>query len=191
MPYDLAFVRELGGCGNPKRALYRCSCGKDVVTNPASVKAGHTKSCGHRRGESHGCGGRTRTPEYAAWCAMKQRVSESGAAPERYIQRGIRVCDSWLWSFTRFLEDVGPRPREGMTIERIDNDKGYEPGNVRWATMAEQSRNKCNNRRLTLHGFTLTIGEWERLTGRDRHTIHDRLKRGLTPEQAVFLDGRT
>lgn len=182
---DLTALRDLGGCGNTRRYEFECSCGSIVVAHPSQVKRGHTKSCGHRRGEDHGCGGRERTPEYAAWCAMKQRASESGACPERYIDRGIIVCERWRSSFTAFLEDVGKRPFEGMTVERIDNDKGYEPGNVKWATPIEQSRNKSNNHRITVGGVTRILIDWAAHTGIDRHTILRRIRRGWSEADAA------
>jgi hypothetical protein len=95
----------------------------------------------------HGHGGRTgRTPEYRAWSAMRQRCLNP--ASQRYASyggRGITVCDRWS-SFEAFLADMGakPEPKEQYSLDRIDNDRGYEPGNCRWATRSEQQRNRPN-----------------------------------------------
>ena len=87
--------------------------------------------------------GRTRpTPEYQAWVNLRRRCDgRSKTHKARYRDRGIRVCDRWR-DFTAFLADVGPRPAAGLSIERIDNNRGYEPGNVRWAKPTTQTRNR-------------------------------------------------
>src|SRR5262245_13180849 len=76
----------------------------------------------------------------------------------------LTVCDRWRDSFENFYADMGPRPSPGHAIERIDNDRGYEPGNGRWVTRAEQNRNKRNNRFLTYKGETLILSDWARRT---------------------------
>jgi hypothetical protein len=84
----------------------------------------------------------SKTPTYRSWVMMKNRcLSPSADAWNRYGGRGIKVCDRWLYSFTNFLSDMGARPSLLYSIDRIDNDGHYEPGNCRWATDAEQRRN--------------------------------------------------
>lgn len=133
-------------------------------------------------------GGRSsdgRTLEYAAWLAMRQRCTPSFWAHPYYYDRGIRVCDRWMSSYEAFLYDVGRKPSAEYTLERINNGVGYEPGNVRWATRLEQSFNRSSSRVLKIGSESATISEWARRTGIDRHVIAKRLRRGITPEQAI------
>lgn len=135
--------------------VFRCSCdGNERPYVLSKVIKGASRSCGCVRADiarrvgklsqgaiSHG---RSKTPEYAVWKTMKQRCSvrATGHAYEDYYIRGICVCDRWKTSFVNFLEDVGPRPGPEYSIDRIDNDGDYEPGNVKWSTDAEQRANK-------------------------------------------------
>ena len=129
----------------------KCDCGKIVKRGGANLRGGRATGCGHhRRGIAHNLRhGQSRhagppTPEYAAWAHMKARCLNPGhPAWKNYGGRGIRVCDQWAGphGFDQFLSDVGYRP-DGLTLDRIDNDGNYEPGNVRWATRSEQRQNQ-------------------------------------------------
>jgi hypothetical protein len=102
----------------------------------------------------------------------------------RYGGRGISVCGNWQ-DFAAFLEDVGPRPGKAYSLDRIDNDRGYEPGNVRWATKQAQARNRRTNHLVTAYGETLSIAEWGARYGLPTSTIRTRLARGVPPEEAL------
>ncbi len=90
--------------------------------------------------------GMVRSPEYSSWCAMKARcLNPNTTRFEQWGGRGIKICPQWVNSFENFYADVGPRPTPKHSIDRIDNDGNYEPGNVRWATPKEQNNNKRTN----------------------------------------------
>lgn len=100
-------------------------------------------------------------PLYATWRGMRQRcISPTCKDYPHYGGRGIRVCERWLNSFNNFVADMGPRPSNKHTIDRIDNSKDYEPGNVRWATRAEQSLNRRCTRFRTINGVTKSRAQW-------------------------------
>jgi hypothetical protein len=105
----------------------------------------------------------------------------------RYGGRGITMCERWL-DFANFLADMPERP-VGGTIERIDSDRGYEPGNCRWATRKEQNRNTSKNRRLTIYGKTMCTAEWCEISGVDQRVASRRLQLGWTDKQAIFGKG--
>lgn len=169
-----------------------CECGQFVVTSSNSLKKGNTKSCGCLKLEITGARrrthGKSQTPEYRNWCAMKERCySDRHKNYVDYGGRGIRVCDRWLHSFENFLADMGLRPFPKATIDRIEPDGNYEPGNCCWATQLQQARNKRNSRLLTIDGKTMTVSEWAEHTGCSQQQINCRLKRGWTPRDAVML----
>lgn len=122
--------------------LCKCVCGNYKVVTGSHLRSGHTKSCGCTKRMQTIHGG-SYTPEYTAWLGMKSRCYNSNH--NRYIHyggRGITVCDRWKDSFENFLADMGKRPSENLSIDRIDNDGNYEPSNCRWATGKVQILNR-------------------------------------------------
>jgi hypothetical protein len=101
-----------------------------------------------------------------------------------YGGRGIRVAVEFM-SFETFLGAIGPRPSSSHSLDRIDNDRGYEPGNVRWATRATQQNNRRACRYLDVDGVRRTVTEWAAVHGVPRHAIYSRLERGWPAERAV------
>lgn len=138
--------------------------------------------------------GKRHTKLYSVWCAMKERCNNPHSKSYlRYGNRGIKVCKEWEDSFSAFYEwsKISGYQR-GLTIDRIDNEKGYSPDNCRWVTTAQQNRNYSRNHYLTYQGKTLCITDWEAETGIGRATIMYRIKAGKTIEQ-IFdkRDGRS
>jgi len=148
---------------NAKRAL-SCGC----------IKAAH----GHASG-----GGMS--PTYQSWSNMYSRCYNSKARGfHNYGGRGITICDKWR-TFELFLQDMGERP-ENTSLDRIDVNGNYEPGNCRWATRTEQNRNKSNNRILTIYGKSMCVTEWRAISGVSHSTVRGRLLRGWTEKEAIF-----
>ncbi len=129
---------------------------------------------------------RSHTPEYQAWAAAKRRCYvESDKRYPDYGGRGIVMHPAWRESFDEFLAGVGHRPSPGFSLDRVDNNKGYEPGNCRWATRSEQQSNTRRNRLVTLENETLTVYEAARRLGLDANTLHTRLVRGWSVDRAL------
>lgn len=127
------------------------------------------------------------TSEYVAWRGMKARCYMPNFPKFKdYGARGIRICDAWREDFAAFLEHVGPKPSPKHSIERIDNERGYEPGNVRWATPKEQARNRRSSFLVTHAGLTLTVAEWSERTGLPYETLRYRLKYKKWPTERAL-----
>jgi hypothetical protein len=140
-----------------------CGCARPSIIKELKTRHGHSPVG-------------KQTPEYYTWCAMIRRCENQNVSQyHNYGGRGIRVCNEWRASFEAFLVSVGTRPSSKHSIDRIDVNGHYEPGNVRWADAVEQSWNKRDTRRITANGETLTLLEWSRRIDVSVNTLRQRI----------------
>lgn len=162
------------------KALYQCACGKYFSAYKYNVLSGHTKSCG--------CLGRSdvsRSRTYKAWINMKTRcLNPNTPFWKNYGGRGISIHQPWIESYEQFVNDMGPCP-EKLTLDRIDVNGDYKPGNCRWATMRQQARNQRRNRLLSFAGKTQTLVEWATELQLKPNTLEYRILRGWPVEKAL------
>lgn len=168
-----------------------CECGSFLATSGAQLLNGRTRSCGCLKRDlagkasvTHG-DGNSNVAEYRIWAGMLSRCrNESNAAYPRYGGRGITVCDRWL-AYENFLSDMGRRPSEAHSLERERNDECYGPGNCKWATRAEQCRNRRSNVVVEFAGESMVLKDAAEAAGLPYKTVHARLKRGWSVGDAL------
>lgn len=165
--------------------LCECSCGNKVEVDGNSLRGGRSTGCRrcavpHNRTEYSG------DPIQTIWAGMKQRCYDPNQARyERYGGRGIYICDKWLKEPKKFYEwayDNGYY--KGMSIDRINNDKGYSPENCRIIPLKDQGRNRRSNRHIEINGEIKIMNEWCKIFEINRSTVRGRLKRGWNTEDA-------
>lgn len=176
---------------NSKRGQTRfncvCDCGEERNVATGNLRSGISRSCGcltketaRARRTTHGL---TKTPEYRAWSAMRNRCTNPKAAYAAWNGRGIKVCQRWEL-FENFLADVGLRPSRAHSIDRIDVDGDYEPSNVRWATRSQQANNM--RKTVKIHGEPMT--DVALRVGLKPATLYARITRyGFGADEAVAL----
>lgn len=164
-----------------------CDCGTISILNGCNLRRGSSKSCGCKKAElmskkstTHGdTRGGVNTKEFRAWMAIINRCTKpTDNAYHHYGGRGITVCYTWLNSYESFLSDIGRAPTPKHSVERKDNNKGYDKDNCVWATHKEQCRNRRSNVYLTHNGVTKILGDWAKEFGIDRGRIGWHLKNG-------------
>lgn len=126
------------------------------------------------------------TPEYTAWCRIKAVCcNKNNPKFTNYGGRGIKICDRWLESFENFLSDMGHRPSEKHSIDRINNDGNYEPDNCRWTTSTNQANNRRSNVLFLVDNTSMSVQEYADLHGISYKLAHQRLTRdGLGIKQS-------
>ena len=140
----LTLIQVVGVNKSKQRVwLCLCDCGKQHTASQAHITHNKVTSCGCYRKERATKHGMHRSPEWRAYGHAMQRCKPNHSNHDHYFDRGITFKFS---SFEQFYAEVGPKPTLGHQLDRIDNDRGYEPGNVRWATKSQNERNRrCNN----------------------------------------------
>ncbi len=164
-----------------------CDCGKQRHVRIDHLRTGASKSCGCLAVENSAAAKRKHgqalwsgeSPEYRAWRHLRERCYDP--RNNRYAiygARGIVVCDEWRYDFAAFFSHIGERPSAQHSIDRIDVNRGYEPGNVRWATRAEQANNKRSNVNFRdCDGQRLNISQLAAYLAIDRAALTYRLVR--------------
>lgn len=175
------------------RLLCVCACGSERLKFPNEIKRGDVVSCGcwHRVcsswvGKSQKRHGLDGTRAYSSWSSMMARCyDESFDSYHRYGGRGIKVCGRWM-DVAKFVEDMG-QPPAGRSLDRIDNNGDYEPGNCRWATRKEQMNNVSYNRIIVFHNERMTVAQAADRFGISYSTLVRRLNAGWTPDEAITM----
>lgn len=181
--------------GYRKGARWNCACEcgvtKEILGN--SLIRGVNVTCGCHKRFTPTDDLAASQPEYATYSSMLDRCRNKNCPGyHRYGGRGIVVCEKWLQGFWHFLEDVGRRPSPLHTLDRFPNNNGnYEPGNVRWATKKQQSRNTRTNVFLTFNGQTKTLVEWAEETGINYRTLKARAAKGFSIERILSTESLT
>lgn len=174
-----------------KRTVWNCvcECGGHIAVTTNSLRRGNTKSCGCQKRDAtvarNTTHGNSKHPLYQRWAGMVQRCNNPNhIGYKNYGAKGVKVCESWL-KFENFLADMG-EPKPGESLDRYPNAGGnYEPGNCRWATAAEQSRNTNRNVIVTVDGKSMTVRDWEIEKGVNRGAFQRRVDLGWPLERVV------
>lgn len=177
------------------RWLCKCDCGNTTIVPAHALRQGRTKSCGCLLSESskrrmtslltkHGMAG---SKLYRVYSAMRDRCEKPSCSEyHRYGGRGITVCDEWKNDRNSFFEwALNNGYKEGLQIDREDNDGNYCPENCRWVTRLENCNNTSKNVFLEFDGETHTLSEWSRILGINRSTIYSRHRAGKTPAEIL------
>lgn len=166
-----------------------CDCGT-IKSIRSSNLVRFIQSCGclskELRSQCAKTHGKSQTPEYRTWCAIKERCDNATSSSyHNYGGRGIKICDTWKHSFETFLKDVGKKPTPQHSIDRINNNGHYEPSNVRWATPKQQSRNNRRNRIIEYKDNKMTIIDAAEAFGLTWSCLHQRIIAGWSVERAL------
>lgn len=183
------------GCKRKNKHYYKCKCecGNNKEVYSYNLMSGHTKSCGclnldvikgMKTRKTHG---KSKTRLHNIWWGIINRCeNEKNRAYEKYGARGIIICEEWRGSFTEFEEwALKNGYKEDLSIDRINNDGNYEPGNCRWVNSRVQNNNKSNNVKIEIDGVIKNLSEWASYSGLHRSTISRKLKKGITGKKLL------
>jgi len=173
------------------KVLCKCKCGVTKAIAKSSLMTGSTQSCGclqkelvQKRFTKHGASkANGRDEMYSVWAGMVNRCcNPNNYSYSLYGGRGITVSTEWRYNYLQFMADMGRRPTKKHHIDRIDNEKGYSKENCRWVLCAENSKNRRNNRSLTMFGRTEIISDWSRILSISQFTMYTWLNKYPIPE---------
>lgn len=182
----IQFIEKTRSTTKHNYGLFKClECGREYETRirkPQQVSCGCVHGC-----TTHGQDGKARrTPELKSYRKMKERCIDTNCKNYHdYGGRGITVCDRWLSNPQHFLDDMGLKPSDKHSLDRIDVNGPYSPENCRWATKITQARNTRVNRWITFNDETKVLAEWSEQYKFDRSVFHRLVQRGNTHEQAL------
>jgi hypothetical protein len=175
--------------GNSTAWTCKCQCGGIKIARSSMLVGGRTRSCGclnselsRSRRTTHG---KSKTVEYKSYFQAYERCSNKNR--KDYPRYGGRGIEFRFTSFEQFLSELGPRP-EGCSLDRIDNNVHYEPGNVRWASPVEQANNKRNSAHATCNGVTKTVAEWFGSSSNEAARCYKRIHKGWSASDAVSYE---
>ena len=171
---------------NSKQAFWECTCdcGKIVIVPGGELRSGHTKSCGCyktdlivQQGTSHGL---SHSRIYSIWSDMKRRIFNSNHQYYRlYGGKGLSMDEKWVNDFQEFYNwSMDNGYSDDLTIDRIDNNKGYYPYNCRWTTTVVQANNTSRNHYIEINGETRTLAEWCKFYNRNYDMVRNRISLG-------------
>jgi len=193
--HRLTVVGYLGRRCHSSAWLCKCDCGANSEVSAGALQKGSIKSCGCFQRErmaalTYKHGGRSRvtggSSAWKAWEGMRSRCADpSNKDWKWYGGKGIKVHSSWMDDFDQFIRHIGPKPTEKHTLDRIDRNGNYEPGNVRWATWTEQARNRSNNRIVEFKGQSMVLIEAAELSGIPYKTVKMRVAKGWDTDRAL------
>ena len=174
--------------------LCQCDCGNEKIVSSNSLVQGNVKSCGclFKEGNNKKHGHAIKNKEskiYASWKSMIQRcTNKNNKRYKDYGGRGITICERWL-KFNNFLEDMGEKPK-GLTLDRINNNRGYCKGNCKWSSYMSQMRNTRRNNLIIIDGQTMCVEDACKKYNIKSKTAHTRIKRGWTTEEVFRTPAR-
>jgi hypothetical protein len=171
------------------RSLCQCDCGTLIVVRNNALKRNNTRSCGclakETKGKNTKTHGESGSKLYYIWQNIKSRCSNPKAKNYKYYGgRGIKVCKEWQESFETFVIDIGERP-PGYSLDRINNNGNYEPGNIRWVPQEKQALNTRKNRYVEWNGELLILAEAVRRSGLPYSRVINRLNSGWSVDKAL------
>ena len=196
----LLVLEEVEKQGNNRMFKCLCDCGNTTIVAMNNMRSGKIVSCGcHKleqlllRSTTHN---QRHTHLYEVWKTLKQRCyNPKNSNYHNYGSRGIKVCQEWRNNFQAFydwsyangysIDNHNKDEKNKLTIDRIDVNGDYEPSNCRWVNRKEQANNMRHTKHITINGETKCIAEWCRVLGIHRWTYSNRIKRGMSPEEAL------